>query len=440
MNQFSSKQSSSLNGVIEIPGDKSISQRVLILGSIAIGTTRIKGISYSDDVNNLIKNLKLLGVKVIKKKTSTIISGVGIGGLSSTKKNLYMGNSGTAARLMLGLLCNQNFEAKFIGDKSLSNRNMHELIIPLRKMGAKINSKNNKLPIIIKGFNETMPIIYNQKIPSAQIKSAILIASLNSPGLTTIIENTPTRNHTEILLRKIGAKIQIKKIKEKNIIKINGQKELNAKDIVVAGDTSAAAIIGSAALITSQSEIKIKEISINKTRITFFNILKKMNAKIKISNKKKVSNEEVADITFKSSSLKGIHLGKKTVANMIDEIPIFSILATFAEGNSSFIGGNELKNKESNRIKSLYEGLLACKIKVKKKANGLHITGNKKNNTMVKAKIKTYYDHRIAMVFLVMGLTSKKGIVVDNINCIKTSFPNFVPLMKEIGANFFKKN
>ena len=439
MYQLYSKNSNSLNGVIKVPGDKSISQRILILGSLAIGTTKIEGISYSEDVNNLIKNLKLLGVKIIKKKNLAIVRGAGIGGLSPTTKKLYMGNSGTATRLMLGALCNQDFEVQFNGDKSLSSRNMYELIKPLRQMGAKINCKNNKLPITIKGFNETIPIIYDQKIPSAQIKSAILIASLNSPGLTTIIENIPTRNHTEILLKKIGAKIQIKKIKGKNIIKITGQKELNAKDIVVAGDTSAAAIIGSAALITSQSEIKIKEISINKTRITFFNILKKMNAKIKISNKKKISNEEVADITFKSSSLKGIHLGKKTVANMIDEIPIFSILATFAEGNSSFIGGNELKNKESNRIKSLYEGLCACKIKVKKKPNGLHITGNKKNNTMVKAKIKTYYDHRIAMVFLVMGLTSKKGIVVDNINCIKTSFPNFVPLMKEIGANFSKK-
>ena len=229
------------------------------------------------------------------------------------------------------------------------------------------------------------------------------------------------------------------KEKEKNIIKINGQKELNAKDIVIAGDPSAAAIVGSAALITPQSEIKIKKVNMNKTRITFFNILKKMNAKIKIFNKKEVSNEQVADITFKSSNLKGVHLGKKTVANMIDEIPIFSILATFAEGNSSFIGGNELKNKESNRIKSLYEGLTACKIKVKKKMDGLQITGNGKDNIFVNAKIKTYYDHRIAMAFLVMGLASKKKIIVDNINCIKTSFPNFLTLMKDIGANFPKK-
>ena len=376
MYQLYSKNSNSLNGVIKVPGDKSISQRILILGSLAIGTTKIKGISYSEDVNNLIKNLKLLGVKIIKKKNLTIVRGVGIGGLSPTTKKLYMGNSGTATRLMLGALCNQDFEVKFKGDKSLSNRNMYELIKLLRQMGAKINCKNNKLPITIKGSNETIQIIYDQKIPSAQIKSAILIASLNSPGLTTIIENIPTRNHTEILLKKIGAKIQIKKIKGKNIIKITGQKELNAKDIVVAGDTSAAAIIGSAALITSQSEIKIKEISINKTRITFFNILKKMNAKIKISDKKIISKEIIGDITFKSSNLKGIHLNKQTVANMIDEIPIFCILASFAKGNSSFAGGKELKNKESKRIKSLYEGLKKCGIKVKKKIEGLMILGN----------------------------------------------------------------
>ena len=440
MTQFYSKNSNSLKGTIEVPGDKSISQRALILGAMAIGQTQIKGLSTSEDVNNLIKNLKLLGVKIIKKNSITLIYGVGIGGFKKTKKKLDMGNSGTATRLMLGALCNQNFNAKFIGDKSLSGRNMYELIKPLKKMGVEINSKNNSLPILIKGCNETIPIIYNQKIPSAQIKSSVLIASLNSPGISTVIENTPTRNHTEILLKLFGAKIKINKFKKKNIIKLKGQKDLKAKNISIMGDPSSAAIIGSSALITKKSEIKIKNININKTRITFFNILKKMNAKIKISNKKKISNEQVADITFKSSSLKGIHLGKKTVSNMIDEIPIFSILAAFAEGNSSFIGGNELKNKESDRIKSLYEGLRACKIKVKKKANGLHITGNKKNNTIVKAKIKTYYDHRIAMVFLVMGLTSKKGIVVDNVNCIKTSFPNFVPLMKDIGANFSKKN
>ena len=316
---------------------------------------------------------------------------------------------------------------------------MYELIKPLKQMGVKINCKNNKLPITIKGFNETIPIIYDQKIPSAQIKSSILISSLNSPGITTIIENTPTRNHTEILLKKIDAKIQIKKIKGKNIIKISGQKELNAKDITISGDPSAAAIVGSAALITPQSKIKIKKVNINKTRITFFNILKKMNAKIKISNKKKISNEQIADITFKSSNLKGIHLGRKTVAEMIDEIPIFSILAACAKGNSSFIGNNELKNKESNRIKSLYEGLLACKIKVKKKMGGLQIVGNGTNNVVVNAKIKTYYDHRIAMAFLVMDLASKKKIIIDNLNCIKTSFPNFIPLMKSLGGIFSKK-
>ena len=440
MNQLYSKQSNSLNGVVEVPGDKSISQRILILGSLAIGTTKIKGISYSEDANNLIKSLKSLGVKIIKQKTSAIVKGVGIGGFSSTTKKLYMGNSGTATRLMLGALCNQDFEVKFVGDKSLSNRNMYEVIKPLKQMGVKINCKNNKLPITIKGFNETIPIIYDQKIPSAQIKSAILIASLNSPGTTTIIENTPTRNHTEILLKKIGAKIQIKKIKGKNIIKISGQKELNAEDIIIAGDPSTAAIVGAAALIIPRSKIKIKKVNINKTRITFFNILKKMNAKIKISNIKKKSNEQIADITFKSSNLKGIHLGRKTVAEMIDEIPIFSILAACAKGNSSFIGNNELKNKESNRIKSLYEGLLACKIKVKKKMGGLQIVGNGKNNVVVNAKIKTYYDHRIAMAFLVMGLISKKKIIVDDVNCIKTSFPNFLTLMKKIGANFSKKN
>ena len=439
MNQFYSKHKNTLNGVIEVPGDKSISQRILILGSMAIGTTKAKGLSSSEDVNNLIKNLKLLGVKITKNKDSIHISGVGIGGLNPTTKKLNMGNSGTATRLMLGALCNQNFEVKFVGDKSLSKRNMYEIIKILRQMGAKINSKNNRLPITIKGFSETMPIKYNQKIPSAQIKSAILLGSLNSPGLTTVIENIPTRNHSELLLKEFGAKIQIKKYKKKKIIKIIGQKELKAKNILIAGDPSAAAIVGSAALITPNSGIKIKKVNINKTRITFFKILKKMNANIKISNRKKISNEEIGDITFKSSNLKGVHLGKEIVAEMIDEIPIFSILATFAKGDSSFVGGNELKNKESNRIKSLYEGLIACKVNVRKKEDGLKITGIKQINDFKYAKIKTYYDHRIAMAFLVMDLASKKKIIIDNLNCIKTSFPNFIPLMKSLGGIFSKK-
>tara|TARA_B100001123_G_scaffold274850_1_gene305850 strand:+ start:95 stop:1414 length:1320 start_codon:yes stop_codon:yes gene_type:complete len=438
LNQFTLKSNKSIKGIIRVPGDKSISHRILIIASMAIGTTKIKGLSYSEDINNLIKNLKLLGVKIKRKKELTIISGVGVGGLSSTKNNLNMGNSGTATRLMLGILCNQDFKVKFIGDKSLSNRNMLELIKPLRKMGADIISRKNKLPIIIKGYNETIPILYNQKIPSAQIKSAILLAALNSPGLTTIIENIPTRNHTEILLKEFGAKIETISIKKKKIIKIVGQKELKAKNIIIGGDPSAAAIVGSTALITANAEIKIKDVNINKTRITFFNILKKMNANIKISNKRRISKEQIADITFKTSNLKGIHLGKTTVVNMIDEIPIFSIVAAFAKGKSSFIGGKDLKNKESDRIKSLYEGLAACNVKVIKKSDGLIITGNRSNINR-NVKIKTYFDHRIAMVFLIMGLVSKKRIVVDNVNCIKTSFPNFINLMEKLGISFLKK-
>ena len=438
MNQFTLKSNKSIKGIIRVPGDKSISHRILIIASMAIGTTKIKGLSYSEDINNLIKNLKLLGVKIKRKKELTIISGVGVGGLSSTKNNLNMGNSGTATRLMLGILCNQDFKIKFIGDKSLSNRNMLELIKPLKKMGVDIISRKNKLPIIIKGYNETIPILYNQKIPSAQIKSAILLAALNSPGLTTIIENIPTRNHTEILLKEFGAKIETISIKKKKIIKIVGQKELKAKNIIIGGDPSAAAIVGSTALITANAEIKIKDVNINKTRITFFNILKKMNANIKISNKRRISKEQIADITFKTSNLKGIHLGKTTVVNMIDEIPIFSIVAAFAKGKSSFIGGKDLKNKESDRIKSLYEGLAACNVKVIKKSDGLIITGNRSNINR-NVKIKTYFDHRIAMVFLIMGLVSKKRIVVDNVNCIKTSFPNFINLMEKLGISFLKK-
>jgi len=422
-----------------VPGDKSISHRALILGAMAIGKTKISGISFSEDINNLIINLKLLGVKIKKDKKLLILHGVGVGGFNKSKKDLYMGNSGTATRLILGALCNQGFKAKITGDMSLNKRNMIGVIKPLQKMGAEIIAKNNKLPIIIKGFNDAMPIAYYQKVPSAQIKSSILIASLNSPGTTTIIENILTRDHTEILLKNMGAKINIKKNKNKKIIKIKGQNELLAQRIVIGGDPSAAAIVGSAALITPNSEVTIKNINVNETRITFFEVLKKMNANIKFSKRKNLSNEKIADITFKSSNLKGIHLKRKTVINMIDEIPIFSILASFAKGTSSFSNAPELKNKESDRIKSLYEGLTCCGVKVSKKKDGLLIFGDKINAVSKKAKIKTYYDHRIAMAFLIMGLTKKEGVIVDNTDCINTSFPNFLTAMKKIGAAF-KKN
>lgn len=433
MNQLLSHKINSLNGTITVPGDKSISQRALILSSVAIGTSEIYGISFSEDVLNLIKNLKLLGVNIIIKERKIIVHGNGINGFKKTKKILDMGNSGTATRLMMGVLSNHEFEIKITGDKSLTKRPMDRIIEPLIKMGAEIKSNNNKLPITLTGVSETLPIKYILPIPSAQVKSSILLASLGTPGKTTIIENIPTRDHTEILLKLFGANIKIKKKKNKNLIELQGQKDLVGTKINICGDISSAAIVGAASLINPKSQLKIKNVNINKTRNAFFKVLKQMNANIRFSNKRKISNEDVADITFESSKLKGIHLKKKTVVEMIDEIPVFSILAAYASGNSSFSGGNELRYKESDRINSIYKGLLACKVKVKKKLDGLIIKG-KKNNVYGNSKIKTYLDHRIAMAFLIMGTASEKTIKIDDGNCIKTSFPNFVNLMNNIGA------
>jgi len=428
-----SHKTNSINGTITIPGDKSISQRALILSSVAIGTSEIYGLSFSEDILDLIKNLKLLGVNIIVKKEKVIIKGNGINGLKKTNNILHMGNSGTATRLMMGILSNQDFATKITGDKSLNKRPMDRIIDPLIKMGAEIKSNNNKLPITLRGVSETLPIKYVLPIPSAQVKSCILFASLGTPGITTVIENILTRNHTEILLKLFGAKINIKKEKKRNLIELQGQKDLIGTNINICGDTSSAAIVGAAALLNQNSQLKIKNVNINKTRNTFFKVLKQMNANICFSNKKKKSNEDVADITFKSSKLKGIHLKKETVTGMIDEIPIFSVLASFASGNSSFSGGKELRYKESDRINSIYKGLLACKAQVKKKGDGLIIKG-KKNDIYGNSKIKTYFDHRIAMSFLIMGTAAKKTIKIDDGNCIKTSFPNFVNLMNNIGA------
>ena len=433
MNQLSSSPINSLKGIINIPGDKSISHRSLILGALSIGVTKIDGLVFSEDTLNLINVLKTMGVKIIKKGKKIIIYGVGIGGLKKPNKTLFMGNSGTATRLMIGVLSNQEFKVNISGDKSLSKRPMSRIIEPLTEMGAEIKSKDGKLPITIKGVNETLPINYNLTIPSAQVKSSILLASLGTPGLTTVIENEITRNHTEILLKLFGANIKIKRKKNKNLISLRGQQELIAKNIKISGDPSSALIVGASALITPNSEIKIKNVNVNKTRFTFFNVLKKMNANIHISKKKYISNEETADITFKSSKLKGIHIGKKTVSGMIDEMPIFSVIASFASTNSSFSGGEELKYKESNRIDTVYNGLLKSKVKVKKKLNGLIIIGNK-NKPYGGSTIQSNFDHRIAMSFLVMGTASKKRIKINESNCIKTSFPNFTTLMNNLGA------
>ena len=432
MNHLSSSPVNTLKGTINVPGDKSISQRCLILGALSIGTTEIKGISESEDVNNLIKNLKKLGVNILKKKDVVKIHGVGIGGFEKPKNILDMGNSGTATRLLLGALANQSFKVTVTGDKSLKDRPMKRIITPLNKMGIEIKSKNNMLPIQINGLNETLPITYEMPMPSAQVKSCILLSSLSSPGKTTIIEKISTRDHTEILLKLFGAGIKTKKENNKSIIEILGQKELVGRKINISADPSSAAIIGSGGLLTNKSEIKIKNVNMNKTRSTFFKILKKMKANIYFSNKKIVDNENVADITFKSSNLSAINLKKSIVTQMIDEIPIFCILASFANGVSTFTGGEELKYKESNRLETIYNGLKACRIKVIKKKDGLKIFGSQK--PVGGCLIKTKFDHRIAMSFLIMGLNSQKKIIVDKPNCINTSFPKFKYLLNTLGG------
>ena len=429
MSHLSSHPIDSLKAIVEVPGDKSISHRSLIIGALAIGITEISGLSFSEDILHLIKSLKAPGVKIISNKKKLIIHGVGVGGFRKPKNSLYMGNSGTATRLIMGALSNQEFSVNITGDRSLSKRPMDRIIKPLTKMGIEIKSKNGKLPINLKGLSETLPINYNLEIPSAQIKSSILLAALGSPGLTSIVESTPTRNHTEILLQLFGSDIKIKK----KLIQLRGQSGLIGNKIKISGDSSSAAIVGTAALIVPNSEIKIKNVNINKTRIAFFNILKKMNANIYISKKRSISNEDTADITFKSSKLKGIKLKKDAVVNMIDEIPIFSVLASFASGKSSFSGASELKYKESNRINSIYDGLLKCNVKVKKKRDGLDIIGSK-NKPYGGSMIQSNFDHRIAMSFLVMGCASEKKIKINEKKCIKTSFPNFVKLMNSLGA------
>jgi len=423
-----------LKGKIKIPGDKSISHRSIIIPSISKGKTTILNLLESDDVLKTLNAFKNLGVKIIKKRNKYIIYGKGLKSLKKPKKYLYLGNSGTSARLIIGLLSSQNFKTKLKGDKSLSKRPMSRVIIPLKKMGAKIDSKNNRLPLTVNGNLNLKSINYILPIASSQIKSCLILASLNTKGKSKIIENLPTRNHTELMLKNFNANITIRKKNNKNIIYIKGKKELKTSNINVPGDFSSASFFIVATLLIKGSKLNLKNINLNPTRTGLLRALIKMGANIKIKNIKNINSEKIGDIFIKYSKLKGCILDKKIVPTMIDEYPILSIAAAHAKTASKFKGLKELKVKESNRLIAISNNLSKFGAKCKLNDNEIIINPikNKKNKIIV---IDSKKDHRIAMSFIIMGMLSEKGVIVKGCEYINTSFPNFIKEIKKIGAN-----
>ena len=432
----SSKIFNGLNGCIDIPGDKSISHRSIIIPSISNGVSEISNILKSEDVVNTLNAFKNMGVKIEEYQNKIIIHGGGLNSLSPPTKEIYLGNSGTGARLLIGLLASQNFNSLLSGDLSLSSRPMSRIIDPLNLMGSEIIGNEGRLPLKIYG-KKLKPINYTIPVPSAQVKSGLILASLNTEGKSTIVEKNITRDHTEIMLESFGADLNIKKKNNCKYISIVGKKELTSKNIDVPSDLSSSSFFIVAALINKNSNLLIKNININPSRDGILIALKKMGANININNKRLLNNEIVADILVSSSELNGCELDEEMAKLMIDEYPILAIAASFAKTPSVFKGLKELKVKESDRLELIRFNLSNCGVKCHVDGDDLYI--NPENDYKVNnPRIKTDYDHRIAMSFCVMGSTIDQDLEILDSEGINTSFPNFSRKYNLIGGNLIE--
>ena len=432
-------KSNKLSGEVFVPGDKSISHRALILGACAVGKTTIENLLESEDVFATLNALKKLGVNIKKSKNFWEIRGNGLGSLKSPDKILNLGNSGTGVRLLMGLVAGCDITASFTGDESLSARPMKRVLVPLEKSGAEILSNDIKLPITIKGNKIPIPIKYSSSLSSAQVKSCVLLNGLTSTGNTSYIERVKSRDHTEKMLHFMGAKISSKCFDNgSNKVELVGLPYLKGKHFNIPNDPSSAAFPSAAALIIPNSEIKIKNVCLNVLRTGFYETIKDMGGYIKFINQKNISGEVVGDIQVKYSQLKGIVVPEKRVPSMIDEFPIFCIVACFAEGETVMTGIKDLRNKESDRIKEMVENLNKFGFSIKSTINSITIIGNKKINPGREIVIDSKFDHRIAMSFLCLGLLMVNGVKVKNAETINSSFPSFFDIMKSLGANLNK--
>ena len=427
------------NQTITAESDKSISHRTLLIASQCIGASNIYNILESEDVMNTIACLKKLGVKILKKNKGYIVFGNGLSSFKKPKKNfLYAGNSGTLVRMLFALLGTQsNLKIRVAGDSSLNKRDMKRIIEPLSKIGCNFFPKNKTtLPLTIESTSMPLAQKHFETIGSAQVKSAILLAALNTPGITHVQVEKKSRDHTENLLVKIKANIKIKKKGKGHLISLKGQKNLLSFNMNIPGDPSSAAPFIVLALLTTNAKLLIKNVNCNPTRIGFVNILKRMNANIKIKNLIKKSGEPVGNILVKSSKLKSINCSKELVPSAIDEFPLLFMIAAITKGISKFNGIKELRSKESDRIKSVEIGLNKIGIKTKATIDSLTIFGNPNIGIKKKLKIFPQKDHRIAIAFFCLGQLLNEKIEIKNFQTVNTSFPKFLSVMKKIGATF----
>ncbi len=436
---ISRKNNIALKGEIEVAPDKSISHRALIFSALANGKNKIYNLLEGEDVLKTAAALRLMGVNIKQEKTHWEVIGSGIKGLMEPSDVLDMGNSGTAARLLAGLVCPYDFTSFFSGDASLRKRPMARVLEPIKQFGAKVISrKNGLMPFAIIGNQDALPITFEMKVASAQVKSCILLASLAVRGETTIIEPEKCRDHSEIMMRYLGLNIKQENFNSGTKISYQGMQEFNAKDLTVPGDISSAAFLIVAALITKNSQILIKNVGINPLRCGILTSLMEMGGNIELKNQRSLNGEMVADIFVESSELKAIEVPAERAASMIDEYPIFSVAAANAKGTTKMNGLAELKVKESNRLLMIAQNLKNCGVSLHMGDDYLEVAGGIKQSDKL-AKITTAMDHRIAMSFLVMGLTMEGGVEIDDVSMIKTSFPNFENIFNNFGINFNSK-
>jgi len=424
-----------LTGHIAVPGDKSISHRSLMFGALAVGRTTVQGLLESEDVMATAAAMRAVGATIEKQSDGSFtVDGIGLGSLLEPEGVIDFGNAGTGVRLTMGIFGTHDIAATFVGDASLSKRPMGRVLDPLREMGTTVVARSgDRLPASIRGACQAMPLTYRVPVPSAQVKSAVLLAGLNAPGVTTVIEPIPTRDHTEKMLKGFGAEIDVSLNEAgERVIRLTGQPELKPQDIIVPGDPSSAAFALVAGLIVPGSDLTIQNVLLNEHRTGLITTLIEMGGDIDIVNKRMSGGEEIGDLRVRASKLKGIEVPASRAPSMIDEYPVLAVAAAFAEGETLMKGLEELRVKESDRLAAVARGLEANGIPCVEGEDWLKVTGQA--NRIGGGTVTTHLDHRIAMSFLVLGMAADEPVTVDDGAVIDTSFPTFTTLFSQMGA------
>ena len=438
---MTSRRCGALTGTAEVPGDKSISHRALILGAMAVGETHITGLLEGQDVLDTAAAMRAFGADVQQVGPGEWrVHGVGVGGFGEPDQVIDFGNSGTGARLVMGCMASSPITVTFTGDASLRSRPMARITDPIALFGARsFGRSGGRLPMTIIGAANPVPVRYTVPMPSAQVKSAVLLAGLNAPGQTVVIEKEATRDHTERMLAGFGADISVEVTDEGRVITLTGQPELKPTSVAVPRDPSSAAFPVCAALIVEGSDITVPGVSQNTTRNGIYTTLLEMGADIAFENEREEGGEPVADLRVKFSSLKGVEVPPEWAASMIDEYPVLSVVASFATGKTVMRGVKELRVKESDRIDAMARGLEACGVTIEEDEDTLIVHGQGPGGVAGGATCATHLDHRIAMSFLLLGMAAQKPVSIDDGGPVATSFPVFEPLMCELGADLVRE-